>query len=109
MRTIVVAVVAVFSAVAAPCAAGGEVIKVSISDMTFSPAEVTVRVGDTVEWNNSDFVDHTATAKNSDWEVALPAGKSGGVELKHPGDVAYYCRFHPNMTGIIHVVAAGAR
>lgn len=84
-------------------AVAGEVIKVSIADMTFSPAEVAARVGDTVEWANFDFVDHTATAENGNWDVALPAGKSGGVEMRHAGDIVYFCRFHPNMTGVIHV------
>ena len=82
----------------------GEVVKVPISDLVFSPAEVTVHVGDTVEWDNADFVDHTATAKDGDWDVAIAAGKTGRVELNRTGTIAYYCRFHPNMTGTIKVL-----
>ena len=48
---------------AAPSAAG-EVVRVAINDLAFSPAEVTAKVGDTIEWVNGDFVDHTATAKD---------------------------------------------
>jgi plastocyanin len=84
----------------------GEVVKVPISDLVFSPAEITVHVGDTVEWVNGDFVDHTATTKSGNMDVAIPAGKSGRVELSHPGTIAYYCRFHPHMTGTIKVLDA---
>jgi plastocyanin len=84
----------------------GEVVKVPISDLVFSPAEVTVHVGDTVEWDNADFVDHTATATNGDWDVAIAGGKSGSVQLSRAGTLSYYCRFHPNMTGTIKVLDA---
>jgi plastocyanin len=87
-------------------ALAGEVVKVSIGDLAFAPANITVRVGDTIEWNNTDLVDHTATAKNGDWGVDIAAGKSGRMELHRAGTIAYYCRFHPHMTGMINVVAA---
>ena len=54
----------------AASALAGEVVKVSIGDLAFAPANITVHVGDTIEWDNTDFVDHTATAKNGDWDVA---------------------------------------
>jgi plastocyanin len=82
-----------------------EVVKLSIGDLAFKPAEVTVHVGDTVEWDNADFVDHTATAKSGDWDVAIAAGRTGRVKINRPGTIAYYCRFHPTMTGTIKVVA----
>jgi len=70
-------------------ALAGEVVNVSIDGLAFAPTEVTVHVGDTVEWDNADFVEHTATAKGGDMDVAIPAGKSGRVELSHPGTIAY--------------------
>jgi plastocyanin len=88
-------------------ATAGEVIKVAIRDMAFSPAEITARVGDTVEWSNADFLDLTATAIDGGWDVVLPAGQKGTVELKVPGTVTYICRLHPNMTGTIRVSPAG--
>jgi plastocyanin len=85
----------------AASAHAGEVVKVSISDPVFNPAEITVRVGDTIEWANADFIDHTATAKSGEWDVLIPAGKSARVQLIRAGSVTYYCRFHPGMTGTI--------
>ena len=84
-------------------AAASEVVHITIHDLAFSPAEVNAKVGDTIEWVNSDFVDHTATAKGGAWDVAVATGKSAQFKLVQPGTVAYYCKIHPNMTGTIHV------
>jgi plastocyanin len=84
-------------------AIAGETIRVTIDKMAFDPPKVSAHVGDTIEWASSDFVVHTATAKNKDWDVAIPAKGVGRVTLKHPGEVDYFCRFHPNMTGQIVV------
>ena len=81
----------------------GETIRVTIDKMKFDPPKVSAHVGDTIEWASSDFVVHTATAKNKDWDVAIPAKGAGRVTLAHPGEIDYFCRFHPNMTGEITV------
>lgn len=91
-------------AMAAPAMAS-EIVKVMINDLAFSPAEVTAKVGDTVEWVNGDFIDHTATDKGGAWDVAIAAGKSAHLKLTAAGTFAYYCKVHPGMTGTIHVDA----
>ena len=78
-------------------------IRIEVKSLAFNPAQVTARVGDAVEWHNADFLAHTATAKNHDWDVQLPAGKTARLTLKKAGTVDYFCRFHPNMTGTITV------
>lgn len=88
-------------------ALAGDHVKVDIASLEFSPSVVTARVGDTVEWVNKDIVDHTATARNGDFDVTAPMGKSARLRLKRPGKVVYYCRFHPNMIGTLHVLAHG--
>jgi plastocyanin len=84
---------------------GAERIRVTVDKMKFEPAEVSAHVGDTIEWLSSDFVAHTATARNNEWDVSIPAKGVGHVTLKHTGDVDYFCRFHPNMTARISVGA----
>jgi plastocyanin len=69
----------------------------------FSPVQVSAHVGDTIEWVSNDFVAHTATARNKDWDITIPAKGIGRVTLQHVGEVDYFCRFHPNMTGGISV------
>jgi plastocyanin len=78
-------------------------IQVVIDRAVFQPASVAAKVGDTVEWINRDFVDHTATTKKKAWDVAVPAGKTGRVVLKAAGTFDYYCRLHPNMTATVVV------
>jgi plastocyanin len=84
-------------------ASAAETIRIAIDKMAFSPAQVSAHVGDTIEWVSTDFIAHTATARNKDWDVAIPAKGGGKVTLVHAGEVDYFCRFHPNMTGKISV------
>jgi plastocyanin len=83
--------------------AAAETIRVNVDKLAFTPAEVSARVGDTIEWVNTDFLAHTATARGKEWDVMIPPNKTGRVILKRPGDIEYYCRFHPNMVGRISV------
>lgn len=82
--------------------AQAETVRVEVDRLTFTPAEISVKVGDTVEWVNKDILAHTATVRG-DWDVALPANKSGNRVMTKAGSVEYYCRFHPNMKGRIVV------
>jgi plastocyanin len=100
--TMMAAMTVLVQTLAAPALAG-EVVQVKISDLAFLPAEITVSVGDTVEWVNEDFIDHTATAKSGNWDVTVPAGKSAQVQINQSAPLAYFCRVHPNMTGTIHI------
>lgn len=78
-------------------------IAITVSDLAFEPAVVEARVGDVIEWRNADFVGHTATDRSGRWDVALPEGKSGSIPVTRPGVMSYFCRFHPQMTGIVRV------
>ena len=70
---------------AAPALAA-ETIRVTIDKLKFTPTQVSAHVGDTIEWVSSDFVAHTATARNKDWDVAIPANGTGHITLQHAGD-----------------------
>lgn len=47
---------------------------------------------------------HTATARNGDFDVTIAPGKTATLVIRKAGDVAYYCRFHPNM--VAHLTAS---
>jgi len=86
-------------------AAAAKVIRIEIDRIAFAPADVTAEIGDTIEWANNDFVDHTATARSGDWDLEIPAGATAQVEADRAGSLEYFCRFHPNMQGKITVEA----
>jgi len=78
-------------------------IQILMEDIAISPAEVSAKVGDTIEWTNKDEVAHTATARNGDFDVNLPPKTSGTFVVKKVGAVNYYCRYHPNMTATLKI------
>ncbi len=80
--------------------AHAETIRVAVDKLVFEPAEISVKVGDTIEWVNKDVLAHTATVKG-DWDVIIPPKKNATFVVKKAGSVEYYCRFHPNMKGKI--------
>lgn len=74
--------------------------------LEFMPAEVTVDVGDTVRWRNTDFLaPHTATERSGLWDLGgaergtpfSPSGFGPGSTVQRPfeaGTHNYYCRVH---------------
>jgi plastocyanin len=79
---------------------------VSIVNFAFQPADLTVRVGDTVRWTNQGSASHTTTSDSSQWaSPALLTGQTYEVAFPSPGDYAYHCAIHASMTGTIHVTA----
>lgn len=84
----------------------------------FATPQVTVGGGGTVTVVNLDSMDHTVTsvARAADgtplFDVRVAAGTSAtvpGVEALSAGAWAFFCKFHPNMRGVITVegVAGG--
>jgi plastocyanin len=84
-------------------APAAEVHRVVMKAVDFAPKQITVRVGDTVEWVNEDIVAHTATARDRSWDVNVLSKRSGRMTMQAPGTVSYFCRYHPNMKGEIVV------
>ena len=101
-RTLLIAGGAVLVGASAAEAHNGTV-HVTIDRLAFEPAEIEVRVGETIEWTNKDRIAHTATVKDG-WEVMIPPGKVATRVVEAGDTVGYYCRFHPNMKGRIAVV-----
>jgi len=78
-------------------------IQIVMQDLVVAPAEVSAKVGDTIEWVNKDVFAHTATARNGDFDVNLPPKKTVTSVLNKAGTVEYYCRFHPNMKAVLKI------
>ena len=87
-------------------------------DACYTPTQLTVSVGTTVTWINSDgSIPHTVTAGWPDSDsigLDYPGGNgfdsdfmSGGATFEHtfevPGEYDYYCMLHPWMIGSVTV------
>jgi plastocyanin len=71
---------------------------VSIRDMRFDPADLTVKEGDTVEWKNADALTHNAVAIDKTFRTEnLATGASGKWVANKKGSFSYLCSLHPNM------------
>lgn len=84
---------------AAPTAPAARVHVVEMRNMTFAPAATSLRAGDVIEWVNADIFRHTASARDKSFDVDLPPKARARTVVRKPGTVAFYCRFHPGMTG----------
>lgn len=77
---------------------------VTIQNMAFEPATLTVKAGDSVTWINKDTVDHTATADDNTFDTGtLAQGQSKPVTFDKAGTFSYHCAIHPNMKATIIV------
>jgi plastocyanin len=76
---------------------------ITMEKMTYGPLPRDVRVGDTIEWYNQDIFIHTATARNGSFDVEIKPKQRVRMTLAKPGEIAFYCRYHPGMTGSLLV------
>ena len=81
----------------------------------FIPSPVTIPVGGTVTWDNSDTAAHTATAGSATdgpsgvWDSSLiMAGGSFSFQFDEAGSYDYFCMVHPWMAGVVIVEAEAA-
>ncbi len=85
---------------------------VTMVNTSFSPQQLTVKVGTTVIWTNKDTMVHTVTADDKSFDSGnLNPGDTFKFTFMKTGTFRYYCKIHggPNgqgMSGII-VVTGG--
>ncbi len=105
VRPLLLAVAAAVLALppASPAAAAPKVHTIIIDKMKFGPAPAGIRTGDTIIWVNRDMFKHSATARDKSFNVELPPGTSGKTVIRHSGTIAFYCIYHPGMTGSLSV------
>ncbi len=83
--------------------AHAEEIKVTIDNFTFSPAELKVKVGDTVTWTNHDDIPHTVVSAGKFRSKTMDTDNTFSFTFTSAGDYKYFCSLHPHMTGMITV------
>lgn len=79
-------------------------VTVTMEDFQFSPATVSINVGDSVTWTNSGSAPHNAVADDGSFETAdLETGDSETVTFDEAGSFSYICTIHPEMKGTVDV------
>jgi plastocyanin len=77
---------------------------VTMDASSFSPATLTVSVGDSVVWTNKDILVHSATSKGAPFDSGrMESGATWTYTAKTKGQFPYVCTFHPTMTGELRV------
>ena len=84
--------------------AHAEEMTVKIENFTFSPAELTVKPGTTVTWENDDDIPHLVVEAGGKFRSkALDTGEKFTMTFADAGEITYFCGIHPHMTGKIIV------
>ena len=68
----------------------------------FEPSTITIKVGDTIEWQNDDAVAHIVNLPQAN-SPELKVGDSWAFQFNEPGTYAYGCGIHPSMKGTVVV------
>lgn len=77
---------------------------VTIEDFAFGPAELVIAPGTTVTWTNADITPHTVTANDGAFDSGrIDVDGTFSFTFEEPGAYAYFCTYHPGMTGTIVV------
>ena len=91
---------------------GGTPVTVTAKDFAFSPNEISVDPGETVDLTfvNSDDTTHTFTADDVGVDISVDGGKTGTATFTAPdsGTVEWHCKIHSSMTGTITVAGSDA-
>lgn len=82
---------------------------IAVTDGAFGPAMLTIAVGDTVTWTNTDDSPHTVTAEGGAFDSGnLNEGSSFSFTFTEPGTNTYVCSYHDEMRATIVVEPASA-
>jgi plastocyanin len=69
----------------------------------FSPTNLTIAPGTSVNWRNNDTVAHTTTSDDNLWNSNIAPGGSYSRQFSTAGTFTYSCTVHPGMTGRVVV------
>jgi plastocyanin len=90
-------------------ASSGKTANVTMKNIAFNPATITVAKGTTVVWTNDDSVNHDVTKSGgpgpnfASGSGNLSSGDTYKQTFNTPGTITYRCTIHPGMEGKIVV------
>ena len=79
--------------------------KVTIQDLKYNPATLSIKPGETVMWVNKDDNDHTVTSDDGKTLKSdnLGSGDTYKYTFDKSGKFKYHCKYHPRMKGTVIV------
>lgn len=101
LRLPVLAPVLALLLLAPPAPAGAATTTVSVQDFSFTPATVTVTLGQSVTW--VFHAEHTTTSNQGFWDSGHRSSGQYVVVFQDAGGFGYHCTMHPSMTGQVRV------
>jgi plastocyanin len=70
----------------------------------FNPDTITVAIGTSLMWTNTDTISHTSTGDAGGWNSGvLVPGATFSVNFPTSGTYTYHCSIHPDMVGTVMV------
>ena len=79
-------------------------VAIKIDNFVFGPQAITVPVGTTVTWTNSDDIPHTAVSTDGVFKSkVMDTNEKFSYTFTKSGTYPYYCSVHPKMTGQVVV------
>ncbi|XUX00409.1 MAG: cupredoxin family copper-binding protein [Dehalogenimonas sp.] len=94
----------VLASILAGCGSSNSPNTITMKNLQYVPKTLTVSVGTTVTWKNTDGVEHSVTSTTGLFDSGLfNPGGSYTYTFNTAGTYNYYCTIHPGMTGTIIV------
>ena len=109
MKRMITVLLVTCAALVVAAGAGADTRSVQITKSGFTPANVTVQLGDTVTWRNSDTASHQVVADNGSFaSQVLKPGESYSVTFTSTGRVNYHDEFAKSHKGSVTTAGAPA-
>jgi plastocyanin len=92
----------------APAAHAGAAYANTMAHYAFGPAQMSVHVGDSITWTNTDAAPHDVTTTSAPVAIHSPTittGQSWSYTFTVPGPYLYICSIHPDMHAALTVEA----
>ena len=87
-----------------PTSGTGNSVQVIMTNRSYDPQQVTVKVGATVTWVNQDSPQHDVVADNGEFKSSLfDKGGTFSFTFTKAGTYPYHCSIHPGMNGTVVV------
>jgi plastocyanin len=104
MKSLLMVALAVTLTLAPALARAADERTVDIEDLKYKPAEIKIKVGETVAWTNNDDREHTITADDNSFKSGpLRTGKTYRHKFTSAGRYPYHDDHFGRMKGVVIV------